>query len=539
MPCVRLLAWLLAVLMPLGAGAQERLPSFDELERRGAVIGRIEVDTENIFDLANPRENHPLFRAANALHIKTRPWLIRRLLLFKSGERLSRRLIDETERLIRANSTVYDVFIHPVRYENGVVDLEVRTRDTWTLSPNVKLSRSGGANTGGFSIKESNLVGTGTTLSVSRAKDVDRTGNQVGLSHQHLFDGWTSVSAERARFNDGSSTSLGIDRPFYALETDWAAGASASDFDRKDALYQSGHEIGRYFHQQQARQAYAGWSPGLVQGWTQRFSGGVSYTKDTYAVDPSEPLPAPIPADRTLAGPFLRHELIEDDYLQITNRDRIRRPEYLAMGFHSTVQLGRSLPSFGATDDPWLLSAAVSKGFRAPANGQVLTSASYAAQYGSSIGDVRSLGASARYFAPQTGDLLLYLAGSANVVKTPNIADEILLGGDNGLRGYPLRYQRGTRSALFTVEERFYADWYPLQLFRVGAALYYDLGRAWDGQLPNATPGWLSDVGFGLRFLSARASFGSILHIDIAFPVHRTDPGVKARQVLVMATQTF
>ena len=38
---------------------------------------------------------------------------------------------------------------------------------------------------------------------------------------------------------------------------------------------------------------------------------------------------------------------------------------------------------------------------------------------------------------------------------------QLLIGGDNGLRGYPLRYEAGTSRALLTVEQRFYTDWYP------------------------------------------------------------------------------
>jgi len=78
-----------------------------------------------------------------------------------------------------------------------------------------------------------------------------------------------------------------------------------------------------------------------------------------------------------------------------------------------------------------------------------------------------------------------------------------------------------------------------LRLFRVGAAVYYDVGRAWGSQLPNATNGWLHDVGFGLRILNARASFGNVLHIDLAFPLHKSDPSVKSRQLLVQTGKTF
>ena len=55
--------------------------------------------------------------------------------------------------------------------------------------------------------------------------------------------------------------------------------------------------------------------------------------------------------------------------------------------------------------------------------------------------------------------------------------DQLLLGGDNGLRGYPLRYQSGDRRALFTIEERAYTDWYPFRLVRVGGAVFYDPRR--------------------------------------------------------------
>ena len=132
--------------------AAQPLPTFAELEGEGAIIGDIRVDTRNIFDLNDPSESHFFYRAANALHIKTQPWFIRSYLLFRTGDYVQARLIEETERLIRQNSTVYDVEIRPLRYDNGVVDIEVLTRDTWTLQPGIRVRRAGGKNTGAFNI---------------------------------------------------------------------------------------------------------------------------------------------------------------------------------------------------------------------------------------------------------------------------------------------------------------------------------------------------------------------------------------------------
>ena len=534
----RWLAWL-GIALSAPAAAQTDVPSFAELEAAGAVIGEIRIDTRNIFDLSDPHESGIAYRAANALHAKTRPELIRRSLLFKSGDRVSVRLIEETERLIRATSTVYDVTIRPSRYGEGVVDLDVVTRDTWTLQPGLKLRHEGGKTSGAVNIKETNLAGTGTTLGFERSSTVDRNGTSFELGHDHLFDGWTAASLERSRFNDGSSESLSLARPFYALDTRWAATASETKFNRLDSLYSAGDIVAKYRHRQEAVEFSGGVSRGLVDGWVQRYSAGLSYQSDTYLLEPGEAPPPSLPPDATRAAPFLRYEVIEDDYLPVMDRERIRRPEYFAMGLHSQVQLGRALSVLGSTDQPWLLNASLSKGFRLPAGQQLIASGAYTNQYGSTIGDVRTFSANMRWFVPQSGSYLLYLSASTDLVRSPNIADELLLGGDSGLRGYPLRYQRGTHRQLFSVEERYYTDWYPLRLFRVGFAVYYDVGRAWDSQLGNPNNGWLNDVGIGLRVLSARSSFGNILHVDLAFPVHRTDPNIKTRQLLVMTAKTF
>ncbi|HEX4926544.1 MAG TPA: hypothetical protein VFV74_00945 [Burkholderiales bacterium] len=540
MRTARLLAWLLlAGLAPLPAGAEERMPSFAELERAGAVIGEIHVETDDIFDLSDPKERSYFYRTINRLHIKTRPWLLRRMLLFKSGDRVSKAVIDETERVIRGWSGVYDVHIRPIRYENNVVDLEVRSRDTWTLSVDAGLSRAGGANTGHFGIKESNLAGTGTILELGHTQEVDRNGNHVKLAHEHLFDGWTIAGVDVSDYTDGYSESFTLARPFYSLNTRWAAGLAATRFARNEPLYRNGDNVGESHHVGRAVNGYVGWSPGRVGRWTQRFSGGVSYSDDSYTPNPdSPPPPDAVPPSRILAGPFVRHEVIEDNYLQVMNRNSIQRPEYLAIGWSSSLQVGRSLGSFGASEEPWLLSASLSKGFLA-GGGELLASASFSGMYGSDSGDVRTLGASARYFAPQTESFLLYFSGSIAAVKPASAADELLLGGDNGVRGYPLRYQSGIRRAVFTAEERWYTDWYPLRLFRVGWVAYYDIGRAWGGESVNATPGWLSNVGLGLRILSARASGGSVVHVDFAVPIHRTDPNIDPYQLVVMTGASF
>jgi hypothetical protein len=328
------------------------LPSFAELEARGAVIGEIRVFTDNIFDRNDPDENNALFRAANALHIRTRPWLIERVLLFKSGQPVSKRVIEETERVIRQTTTVYEVSIRPVALRDNVVDIEVRTRDTWTLQPGLRFRREGGATSAALNIKESNLLGTGATIGLERNTSVDRTGTLAQISHDHLFDGWTSLALQRSTYDDGSASSVTLAHPFYALDTRWAAGAQASRFDRRDAVFEGGNAVGDYRHFNRAGEVFAGHSNGLRGRWTHRQSVGVNYTSDKYEIEPSRPPPIAPPSDRVLAGPFFRYEAVEDDFLPVMNRDLIHSPWVFTPRCRSGAASAPSVPPSSRGNSP-------------------------------------------------------------------------------------------------------------------------------------------------------------------------------------------
>ena len=114
-----------------------------------------------------------------------------------------------------------------------------------------------------------------------------------------------------------------------------------------------------------------------------------------------------------------------------------------------------------------------------------------------------------------------------------------MLGGDSGLRGYPLRYQVGEKRLLATAEFRYFTDWYPFRLARVGGAVFADVGRT-VGRNPagGQSLGWLKDVGVGLRFMPTRASGREVVHLDIAFPLDG-DPSIDDVQILLESKRSF
>lgn len=515
------------------------LSSFHELEAAGAVIGEIRINNQNIFDLNDPGENNLFYRLANALHVRTRPSVLRRSLLFKSGEPLSARLIEESERVLRSNHNIYDVSIRPVGYRDGIVDIEVTTRDTWTLDPAIKFTRQGGVNSSAFGLKETNFLGTGIAIGVTRESDVDRNGSEFSISHNHAFGGWTAIEYSHGNFSDGKRDAFRLERPFYALDSRWAAGMSVSTNERIDSIYSGGSAIGQYRHKSDLGEVYGGLSRGLVDGWTHRYSLGVQYQNDSYRTDPALLAPAQVPSDRTVVAPFVRYEAVEDDFRKSRNLNRVERTEYLPLGFNSRLQLGRAMTGLGSTREQWLYSAIVSDGIAFTPRHNLLTTAYANGQYGSDGGEHQFVGAAAKYYYRQGRRGLLFASISTDTVSNGDASDQLLLGGDNGLRGYPLRYQTGTRRALLTLEQRIYTEWFPFRLFRVGAAVFYDFGRAWGGVNQNtANPGWLSDVGIGLRVFSDRSATGRVMHIDLAFPLN-ADPGIKSRQILFRSKSSF
>jgi hypothetical protein len=534
----RILACMALAAARCAAAEDTQVPSFEELEAKGARIGEVRVDARNIFDLDDPREDNGFYRLANYLHITTRPSVIARQLLFKTGDPVSTQLIDESERIIRANKYVYDVDIRPAAYHDGVVDIDVTTRDTWTLDIVLTYSHSGGANSSRFGLTEYNLLGTAATVALLQTSTPDRHGTQFAFTYPQAFDHWTQLSFLDGRFNDGSLITAAINRPFYALDTRWAVGANALKNDRTDSLYNAGDVVQQFHHHVESAQASGGWSPGLVNGWANRFSGGFTTQDDKYAMEQGQVSPWPFPVDHKMSGPFFLYELVQDNYVKMRNHDQIGRTEVVQVGADFTAQVTQSSKTWGASSDAWLYALNWSDAFTLPWDHDLFATA-VAERYLASTGDPLShQGFTMRYYWPQGVHTSFYAAVSGDRLGTAAAPDQLQLGGDTGLRGYPLRYQEGEKRALLTLEERYYTDWYPFRVFRVGFSAFYDRGRAWGGVNQNTVNGgWLSDIGIGAR-LSLDRTFARVLHMDIAMPLDRVE-GIKHIQWLVRTEVAF
>ena len=516
------------------------LPSDIELETAGAVIGKVEIDIRNIFDQTDPREVNGLFRLANRLHLRTKRSSIQAQLLFASGDKYRARKLAETERALRLLSYVYDARVVPVRYADGKVDVRVITKDVWTLSPGISFGRAGGTNSTNFNLQDTNFLGWGKTLQVSRGSTVDRTSDSAAWTDPNVFGSrWTSALTY-ADSSDGSQRSLQVTHPFYSLDAPWSTKITVLNFNRTISRYNLGEIVDQFNDKQSSYELSGGVSNGLIDGWTKRLTFGMRYDRSLFLPAPRTSVPAQqLPPDRTLSYPFVGFDMLQDQYKKMGDENQIGRAEDFYFGTEVTGEVGLSKGAFGADRNAVMLAAKALRGIELTELQQLFLTSDFASRIEG--GRARNLiaDAGAKYYWRWRTDWLLYAGLSGTVTDSLDPDMQLLLGGDNGLRGYPLRYESGTSRALLTVEQRFYTDWFPFRLVRVGGAMFADVGRTWgSGVVGNSDPGLLRDVGFGLRIGNTRSGLGNVLHIDFAFPLNHI-AGIQRFQFLVQTMQSF
>lgn len=504
-----------------GESTASGCPSIGELEALGYRIGSIDVHVLPIFDDDPKGKHQTLYRLADQLHIDTRDPVIESQLLFKPGDPVSQRLIEETERNLRDRRYIREPAIRAVSCLDGTVNLEVAVRDVWTTNPGISFGRSGGANSGGIKLEELNLLGLGKQLSFGYSKDPDRSSSTLHWRDPNVGGSrWVNDIAYRDS-SDGQGWSFMLQRPFYQLDSRWSTGLTLQQDESVEPVYRLGEQVAGYGRKADFGEFSFGRSSGLRDDWSRRFIFGFRREHSEFDIAPDETAPTVLPEDRLLDYPFVRIEGVQDDFETTQNRDQIARTEDLHFGIQYALELGYSTPALGADRSAALVHAEASRGWRLGENNSMFAQAALTGRVESGAATDTLLSTGLRYYH-STGPNSLFFAGLAAAAGQDLDADhELTLGGDNGLRGYPLRFQTGSSLALLTIEERYYTKYSLWKLADVGGAVFFDMGRTWGDSAfgPTENLGLLKDVGFGLRLGSTRSALGNVLHIDIAFPL--------------------
>ena len=515
------------------------IPDDATLEASGARIGQVIFRNLELFDVGGRDQDSVLFRLGNRLHIKTRDATIANQLLFREGDPYNASAIAESARILRSRRYLRDAFIRPVAYRDNFVDLEVTTQDVWSFNPGLSFGRSGGKNSTGFEVEELNLFGTGSRLGIGFKSDADRDSKAIKFRDPQLGSSWWDLLTEYSDNSDGRLADLSLIRPFYSLDSRWAAGFELRDDLRVDSRYDLGEKIDQYETHARMASVHWGFSKGLVDGWARRYSFGATVDDHEFADAPGLVTTSLLPGNRRLVYPWLAAEWVQDRFATVRNRDQIDRIEDYSLGWNLRAQLGYASTGFGSDRNAFVLNGSASTGYELTSRQSVLLSAEATGRMEDGRLANGLLGAEARYYFRQSPRRLLFMGLSATAGSNLDTDTQLLLGGDSGLRGYPLRYQSGTGRWMFTAEQRMFSNWFPFQLFNVGGAVFFDMGES-SGRSPLSTEpqGLLKDVGVGLRLGNGRSALGNLVHIDLAFPLDG-DSSIRGMQVVVETKQRF
>lgn len=536
------LAQIIAAQEPAAADATEPATVRARLEQAGATIRAINVTVDNVFDPSNPDEDKRLYRWANRVHISTRDNVVEDILLFRAGDAFVARLLDESARALRARGFIAEASVEPGVYDPATnsVDINVRVRDSWSLALDLKLNHKGGETEWGLGLSEENLFGTGKTLEFSHESEIDRDETVLGYADGNVLGSRVRLRTLLAHASDGRRRELGVERPFFALDTRWALGGSTYDNQRVDTMYDLGEEIDEFRHNWRSFDLQGGWSRGVIGNRASRWLVGLRSEEHTFQPTPAVPAPLLLPPDHKLVYPWIGWQLVEDDYRQVTELNDMGRTEDVALGLNLFASVGFAERRFDSDRDATLFRLSAEKGWEPGGPGRLLLLEAGGSTRREDLGYRNSqiyFGGS--YYRRNLERHLLSVSLSALSTRHLDRENQVLLGGDNGLRGYPIRYQAGERRTILNVEQRFFTDWYPWRLIRIGWAVFADAGRI-GGRDPRATPslGTLYDVGAGLRLTSPRASGNRVIHVDLAFPLNG-DPTIDNVQFVVETKGSF
>ena len=531
--------------VPLSACASEPLLRVERTSevKRLPIVRSIVIKGEPVFDPSRETLGDQILNGMNRLHWQTRDSVIKQQLLFAMGTRVSPSVLAESARLLRSRPYLMEASIKVRNPCESEVDVEVTTRDAWSLTPRLALNRSGGNSKTGFGVREKNVLGLGIQVEFKTVKNLDRQGQQFELSTKHLFNTRVQSSVYFENNDDGDVRALAIGQPFYALDTRKSWGLEVSDISEKIGVYQFGERVRLTQRVRAAGSIFYGISKGLKAGRSHRVTFGLSYEDQEVLLASAKNLDVGEMQTRKLVAPFVQWSSVSDQFLNARNFDLIGFTEDIETGLVHNLRLAISPSALGGDRDRLQASASVGMAVFASQKGLL--------RWDVSLSGIRDLEANETQdivfaagirglFKPNVGagyHASLYFDVARNVMT----GQQLFLGGETGARGYIDRLQAGDRRLRLRLERRQYLDRNLFGLMNLGWLVFADVGRAWT---PDDVAGHrgqsLMDVGLGLRLAPTKAERGKMIHLDFAVPLkNRDDPLVSDYEFVVSIQNGF
>ena len=520
--------FLLCLLVQLSAGrepaAADGLPVTEdrvpEVAHEGLLVDSIVIDNRNIYDTKKARYDNFVFRTANALHWTTRKRVVGREVLLHVGEPYSQELAEETARNLRRRLTLYDAWVETSLLPNGHLLVRVVTVDQWSISGGFNISREGNELRYQIGVTDKNLLGNNQLLDIAYFfREIEDDHLITHLSDNRLL-GWPlSLGVDYSNDPLASFQRVVVGHPFYDLSQRFSYSLSAMAVGGRRDIYDDEAKI--------AQSRFAGDLAGLglayrtgphankvklKLGYDYRFER--SYDKDTLSNDPDDwaAADAGFPRDSLYHRVSAVVGYSRMSFVRLRQIDGFGYTEDFTLGPSVAVKLARAVNSDEVVFDNLGLGLAHTGRFRA---GLVRISCEGLiwVTHGT---EVRRLTEVVLQGYNRSSDDFTVAARANYVMDWMGDANNLVLGGTNGLRGYETFFRTGNRRAVLNIEGRVFPD---LELLSVifGATLFSDIGRTWKSGEPFRFRDFDASVGAGLRVSFEKSSKTALFRLDVAY----------------------
>ena len=277
---------------------------------QGKTIGHIRIEQINVFNENDPDENNRIYRLLNKLHITTREKVVRSQLLFKVGDKVNYKSLQETARNLRTRKYLTNAHVLPERVCGDQVDVLVITQDAWVLEPQVSFSHKSSDNESGFAISDGNVLGTGNSFKIGYEENQLRKTISYDFSNPYFLNKQIAVRALYQDTSDGRNTLFTVARPFYALDTPMAMGLQYSDLSQADEIRSHDKVVNSFRHRAIDNELYFGIATDINSNFTQRWVVGITHEEDSFF--PNEDTMQPIPERDKAVYTWIEYQYLQN-----------------------------------------------------------------------------------------------------------------------------------------------------------------------------------------------------------------------------------
>jgi len=197
----------------------------------GKFIRNINIEVLDVFggSVDHPKDSVRswLEETGNSVHLNTREWIIKDMLIFTEGDKLIPFDVKESERIIRLSPYVYDVRIIPQKIKNNAdsVDVMVYVQDKWTINGSASFQPS--QKDGSVSFSDLNFLGLGNEFQGGLAADHNLPHGwdwNASYSINNIERTFLSSTVNYASDQIHEQYGVSIGRDFFSPIIDWAGG---------------------------------------------------------------------------------------------------------------------------------------------------------------------------------------------------------------------------------------------------------------------------------------------------------------------------